>query len=191
MDSDPIPSIIFFIIFPRICIMGILWVHSAPSSQLIDIMWRSHLSNCLCQLIDLLHLTFGVFMQLGTHRSKGLLQNFSQSTKHCLIAFNDIPSCEINRGGVIWLAIRGNSSFPWILCVGHDWCGFCRLIYYLSWAAVRRFCWFTGKVVKRIFWNSSGTHPLCSRSRLRNESVFSTLLYFSSAGFRQNVGLIF
>ena len=34
-------------------------------------------------------------MQLDTHRthrSKGLLQNFCQSTEHCLIAFDDIPS---------------------------------------------------------------------------------------------------
>ena len=150
-DNDPIPSIILFIIFPKIWIIRIFWAGSAPCSQLIGIMWRSHLSNCLCQLIDLLHLTFGMFMQLGTHRSKGLLQNFCQSNEHCLIAFDDIPNCERIRGGISWLPIGGNSSFPWILCMGHDWSGFCREIYFLSWAAVKTFCWFTGKEAKRIF----------------------------------------
>ena len=112
MDSDPIPSIILFIIFPIISIIRIFWVSSAPCSQLIDIMRRSHLSNCLCQLIDLLHLTSGVFMQLGTHRSKSLLQNACQSTEHCLIAFDDICSCEKIRSGTSWLATGGNYSFP-------------------------------------------------------------------------------
>ena len=57
-ESDHIPSIIFFITFPRIWIIRISWVSSAPCSQLVDIMQRSQLSDCLCQLIDLLHLTF-------------------------------------------------------------------------------------------------------------------------------------
>ena len=65
MDSDPIPSIIHFIIFPRILIIRIFWVVSAPCSRLISFMRWSHLSNCLYHLIDLLHLTFVVFMQLG------------------------------------------------------------------------------------------------------------------------------
>ena len=134
---------------------------SSGWAVLLAAMQRSHLSNCLSQLIYLLHLTFGMFMQLGTHRSKGLLQNFCQSTEHCLIAFDDIPSCERIRGGISWLAIGGNSSFPWILCMGHDWCGFCRQIYYLSWAAVKTSFQFIGKAAKRIFWNSGGTHPLC------------------------------
>ena len=76
MDSDPIPSTILFIIFPRIWIVRIFWVSSAPCSKLISIMQRSQPSNCLCQLIDLPHLTFWVFMQLGAYTSKGLLQNF-------------------------------------------------------------------------------------------------------------------
>ena len=150
---------------------------SAPCSQFIGIIWRSHLSNCLCQLTDLLHLTFGVFLLVGTHRrSKGLLQNFCQSTEHCLIAFDDIPSCKRIRGGISWLAIRRNSLFLWILCVGHDWCGFCRLIYYLSWAAVKTFCWFTGKAVKWIFWNSSRTHLLCSHSRLQLKVIMISVV---------------
>ena len=169
IDSDPIPSFILFIIFPRIWIIRIFWVSSAPCSQLIDIMRRSHMSNCLYQLIDLLHLTFGVFMQLGADKSKGLLQNFCQSTEHCLIAFNDIPSCERTRGSISWLAIGGNSSFPWILCMDHDWRGFCRQIYCLFWAAVKTSFRFSGKAAKRIFWNFGRTHPLCWRNKLRNE----------------------
>ena len=90
-------------------------------------------------------------------------------TEHCFIAFDDISSCAKIMGGIGWLAIRGNSSFPWILCMCNDWCGFCRQIYYLSWAAVKTPCRFTGKAVKRIFWNSSGTHSLWWRSRLRKE----------------------
>ena len=155
MECDPIPSITLFIIFPRIWIIRIFWMGSVLCSQLIGIMQRSHLSNCLCQLIQLLHLPFGMFMQLGTHTSKGLLQNFCQITEHCLIPFDDIPSCERIRGGTSWLAIGGNSSFLWILCMGHDWCGFCRQIYYLSWAAVKWSCRFTGKTAKRILWNSA------------------------------------
>ena len=43
-------------------------------------------------------------MQLGTHRSKGLLQNFCQNTEHCLVAFDDIPSYErIEVAQVAWL----------------------------------------------------------------------------------------
>ena len=123
-------------------------------------------------------------MQLVSHRSKGRLQNVCQSTEHCFIAFNDISSCERIRGGIGWLAIGGNSSF---LCMCHDWCGFCRQIYHLSWAAVKTSCRFTGKAAKRIFWNSGGTHSLCWRSRLRNEiasysSLFDSLfqLYFET-----------
>ena len=56
-----------------------------------------------------------------------------------------------------------------IIIMGHDWCGFCRQIYYLSWASVKTSYQFTVKAEKRIFWNSGGTHPLCWRSRLRNE----------------------
>ena len=64
MDIDPIPSIIHFIIFPRIWIIRIFWVISALRSQFIGIMQRSHPSNCLCQLIGLLYLTFRVFMPM-------------------------------------------------------------------------------------------------------------------------------
>ena len=171
MDSDPILSIIHLIIFLRIWIIRIFLVISAPCNQLIGIMQRSHLINCLCQLINQLHLTFEVFMQLVTHRSKVCLQDFCQSTEHCFIAFDDISSFERIRGGIGWLAIGGNSSFPWILCMCHDWCGFCRQIYYLSWAAVKTFCRFTGKATKRIFWNSGRTHSLCWHSRLCNEML--------------------
>ena len=78
-SSDPIPSIIHFIIFFRIWIIRIFWVISAPCNQFIGIMRKSHLINCLCQLINLLLLTFGVLMQLVTHRSKRRLQNFCLS----------------------------------------------------------------------------------------------------------------
>ena len=169
MDSDPIRFIIHFIICSKIWIIRIFWFSNAPCSQFIGIMWGSHLSNCLSKLIDLLHLTFGVFMQLCTNRSKGLLQNFSQSNEHCFIAFDDIASCERISGGISWLAIRGNSSFSWILFVGHDWCGFCRQVYYLSWAAVKTSCQFTGKAVKRIFCDFSGIHPPWWHDRLHNE----------------------
>ena len=169
MDIDPIPSIIHFIIFPRIWIIRIFWVISALRSQFIGIMQRSHPSNCLCQLIGLLYLTFRVFMQLGENGSKSHLQNFRQSTEHYLIDFDDIPSCERIRGGIGWLTIGGNSFFPWILCMCHDWCGFCRQIYCLSWAAVKTSYRFTGKAAKGIFWNSGGIHPLLRHSRLRNE----------------------
>ena len=111
-DSDLILSMIDFIIFPRTWIIRVFWGISALCNQFIGIMWRSHLINCLCQLINLLHLTFGVFMQLVTHRSKGRLQNFCQRTEHCFIAFDDISNCERIRGGTGWLAIGGNSSFP-------------------------------------------------------------------------------
>ena len=90
MDGDPVLSIILSIIFPRIWIIKIFWVSSAPCSRIIGIIWRNHLSNCLCQHIDLLHLAFGVFMPVVIHRSKGLQQNLCQSTEHCLIAFDDI-----------------------------------------------------------------------------------------------------
>ena len=136
MDIDPIPSIIHFIIFPRIWIIRIFWVISALRSQFIGVMQRSHPSNCLCQLIGLLYLTFRVFMQLGENGSKSHLQNFRQSTEHYLIDFDDIPSCERIRGGIGWLTIGGNSFFPWILCMCHDWCGFCRQIYCLSWRPI-------------------------------------------------------
>ena len=151
MDSDPIPSIIHFIMFPRIWIIRIFWVTSPPCSQFIGIMQKSHRINCLCRLINLLHLTFGVFTQVVTHRSKGLLQNFCQSTENCLIAFDDISSYERIRSGIGWLAIRGNFSFPWILCMGHDWCGFCRQTCHWSWAAVKTFSRFTGKAAQRGF----------------------------------------
>ena len=65
MDSDPIRFIIHFIICSKIWIIRIFWVSNAPCSQFIGIMWGSHLSNCLSNLIDQLHLTFGVFMQLA------------------------------------------------------------------------------------------------------------------------------
>ena len=168
IDSDPFPSIIHFIIFPRIWIIRIFWVISALCSHFIGIMRRSHLINCLCQLINLFHLTFGVFMLLVIHRSKGRLKNFCQSTEYCLIAFDDISSCEKIMGGIGWLAVGGNSFFPWILCMCHDWCGLWRQIYYLSWAAGKTSCQFTGKAAKRIFWNSGGAHLQCWRSRLRN-----------------------
>ena len=61
---------------------------------------ESRYVNLNPELIDLLHLKFGVFVQLGTHRSKGLFQNFCQTTEHCLIPFDDIPSCERVRGGI-------------------------------------------------------------------------------------------
>ena len=35
-----------------------------------------------------------------------------QSAEHCLIAFDDIPSCQRIRGGISWLDIERNSSFP-------------------------------------------------------------------------------
>ena len=43
-----------------------------------------------------------------------------------------IPSCKRIRGGISWLAIGKNSSIPWIPFMGHDWCGFSRQNYYLS-----------------------------------------------------------
>ena len=76
IDSNHIPSIILFITFPRIWIIKIFWVSSAPCSQLTGIMQRSQLSGCFYQLNDLLHLTFWMLTQLGAHRSKGLLQSF-------------------------------------------------------------------------------------------------------------------
>ena len=104
MDNDPILSIILFIIFPIISISRIFWVSNAPCSQLIGIMQSSHLSNYHGQLNDLFCLTLGVFIQLGTHRSKGLLQNFCQSTEYCLVAFDDVPSSERIRKAVsYWL----------------------------------------------------------------------------------------
>ena len=72
-----------------------------------------------------------------------------QSTKHCFLVFDDTSSCERIRGGIGWLAIGGKSSFSWILYMCHHWCGFCRQIYYLSWAAVKTSFWFTGKAAKR------------------------------------------
>ena len=82
-DSDLILSMIDFIIFPRTWIIRVFWGISALCNQFIGIMWRSHLINCLCQLINLLHLTFRVFMKLVTHRNKGPLQNFCRSNEHC------------------------------------------------------------------------------------------------------------
>ena len=105
----------------------------------------------LCQFIDLLHLIFRVFMQLGAHRSKGPLQDFCQIMEHCLIAFDDILSCERIRDGTIWVAMGGNSPFPWILSLGHDWCGSCRQNFYLSWAAVKDFLLFHWKSCKEDF----------------------------------------
>ena len=91
-------------------------------------------------------------MQLVTQRSKRRLQNFCQSTEHCFIAFDDVSSCERIRGGIGWLAVGRNSSFPWILCMCHDWCGFCRQIYYLSWVAVKTSCRFSGIPVELIHY---------------------------------------
>ena len=40
-------------------------------------------------------------MHLVTYRSKGRLQNFCESTEHCLIAFDDISSYKrIGIGGI-------------------------------------------------------------------------------------------
>ena len=58
-------------------------------------------------------------MHLVTYRSKGRLQNFCESTEHCLIAFDDISSYKRIRGGIGWLAIGGNPFFPCILCMCH------------------------------------------------------------------------
>ena len=108
IHNDHILSIILFITFPTI------WVSSAPCSQFIGIVQKIQLSDCLCQLTDLLHLTFCVFAQLGANRSEGLLQKFCSSTEHCLIAFNDISGCHRIRGGKTALERRqrGFSGIP-------------------------------------------------------------------------------
>ena len=86
-----------------------------------------------------------------------------------LLSMKSPFSCKRIRGGISWLAIIGNSSFSLILCACHDWCGLCRQIYFLSWGALKMSCRFTEKVVKKIFWNTGGTHSLCWCSTLRNE----------------------
>ena len=70
MNSDPVLSIILFIFFPKIWINRTFLVSGVPC-QLIGIMWGNQLSNCLCLLIGLLHLT------LSWHSAKLLLKRWT------------------------------------------------------------------------------------------------------------------
>ena len=107
-ESDHIPSIIFFITFPRIWIIRISWVSSAPCSQLVDIMQRSQLSDCLCQLIDLLHLTFWVFGQLGAHKRKGFCKTFVKALNIALLL--SVISPVVNELGVEKRHLKNNEE---------------------------------------------------------------------------------